>query len=94
MCDVHDRESFDGNIFMQGVHASMNCVIIDSGNGLSLIQCQAITCTWTSAVWIVLVNWVHKKKLQWQSNYFFIQENGLQNVLCIVMTICIQASMY
>ena len=54
--DVHDETKSALGTFPSLTHwhisASMNCVIIGSGNGLSPVQRQAITCTNAALLWI------------------------------------------
>ena len=64
------------------MYASMNWVIIGSGNGLSPDRRQAIT--WTNAD-LFIVSWTPGNIFQWNLNrnsIIFIQENAVENIVC------------
>ena len=69
------------------IYASVNWVIIGSGNGVSPVRRQAIT--WTQC-WLI-VNWTPGKKFQWnlnQNSTIFFQENSFEDVVCRMAAIC------
>ena len=61
------------------IYASLTCVGIGSGNGLSPVR----------RCWLIF-NWTLRNKLQWnvnQSFNVFIEENAFENVICITAAI-------
>ena len=68
-----------------------NLTIIGSDNGLSPGRRQAIIWSILNQCWII-VNWTLRNKLQWNFNRnsdIFIQENGFENVVCKMASICL-----